>query len=164
MAVSSNSQDPQANPKSEEEVTPSNCDLPNPCTSSKATNKEDAKDSNNTNTIAQVEVENNDSNVSEVMQGANNNSTILQEHSDHSMSNSIQTNDVDLTTSPQNTVGLPCSENRTDLGSVIHSENDRNTSSHAPPALPPRPANLQLPQVNGVPHPPHAFNASHGKD
>ena len=156
MAVSPNTQDLPSNPKSEDENSTPSCDVSRSCTSNENNNEENK---NCSGAISQIEHDNNNLNVSTVVPTTN---AIRAEHSDHTNSTSLPTN-TDLVSSPQNTVGLPFSENRTEIGAIIHSEIDRNPSSHVPPALPPRPANLPLPQVNGLPHPPHAFSASQGE-
>ena len=149
MAVSPNNQELQPSPKSEEEDSAPSCDVSRSCTSNDNNNEENK---NCSGAISQIEHDNNNLNVSAVVPTTN---AIRSEHSDHTSSTSLPAI-TDLVSSPQNTVGLPFSEN-------THSEIDRNTFSHVPPALPPRPANLPLPQVNGLPHPPHAFSASQGK-
>ena len=107
----------------------------------------------------QAEIENDNLNVSTIMEVQ----TPNVEGNAGSANSSAVASDRNILTSPQNTIGLPCSENREDSGPATNSENEQIMSNHIPPALPPRPINLQSPQVNGLPHPPHGFNASQGK-
>ena len=151
MAVSPENPEIQTNFKSEEDETTA---------VSKCNNDEGRKD--NCDTIPSPDIDSSNQN-----QYANETLAIT-EASDHNQPNTISstpiTNEVDLATSPQNTVGLPCGESRSEAPFVANRENTRSTSVLAPPALPPRPANLQAPiVVNGLPHPPHAFNASQGR-
>ena len=159
MAVSPHNQVLQSNFKSEEGDSATNCNLSRPAESNATNTNEECKDTSNATPT--VEEENNNLNITGTVSTAN---SIHDVQSNHVNSTTL-IHDVDLASSPQNTVGLPCSENRTELSSTNQSVNDQNTSSyHVPPALPPRPANLQVPIiVNGLPHPPHAFNASQGK-
>ena len=155
MAVSPSNQDSGPTYKSEEEESGPTHDVSRLCTSSDDSNE---ATKNYSSAVSQIEHDSDNLNVSAVVPTTN---EIGADHSDHTGSTSLPSN-ADLVSSPQNTIGLPCSENSIDRGVVVPSETDRNTSIHVPPALPPRPANLPLPQVNGLPHPPHAFNASQG--
>ena len=159
MAVSPHNPVLQTNLKSEEGDSATNCNLLRPTESNANHNNEDCKDTSGaTPTVVE---ENNNLNITGTVSTVN---AIVDVQSEPVNSSQL-INEVDLASSPQNTVGLPCSVNRTELSSTNQSLNDQNTSScHLPPALPPRPANLQVPIiVNGLPHPPHAFNASQGK-
>ena len=113
-------------------------------------------------TIPSTDIESSDPNQHSSVSSSN--TIACDEHRSDPISPTPITNEVDLATSPQNTVGLPCGDNRNEVPIVATRERARGTSILAPPALPPRPANLQAPiVVNGLPHPPHAFNISQGK-
>ena len=113
-------------------------------------------------TIPSTDIESSDPNQHSSVSSSN--TIACDEHRSDPISPTPITNEVDLATSPQNTVGLPCGDNRNEVPIVATRERARGTSIFAPPALPPRPANLQAPiVVNGLPHPPHAFNISQGK-
>ena len=151
MAVSPQNQDVQHNSKPEEDgIT----------TASNINNNEGRKDLFDASPSSNIE----SSTITESTGASSTTPATSNEHQSDHMSSPPITNEVDLATSPQNTIGLPCGENRNEATIVTNNENTRSTSVHVPPALPPRPANLQTPiVVNGLPHPPHAFNVSQGR-
>lgn len=155
MAVSPNNQDIQSISKPEEDESIPNSNISRAYT---ASSQENTEEKEYTSALLQAENEDNDRHSSSI--SATNNTQNSTQPSDHTGSISLTTN-TDLISSPANTIGLPFSENGTDDG--VTSEILRNTTSRVPPALPPRPANLSLPQVNGLPHPPHAFSTTQGK-
>ena len=150
MAVGPQNQESQTNSKSEENGSTT---VPN------NNNNEGSKDP--CDPIPSADIDSN--NLNQPTSEHSSNSMACDEHQSDPTSSTPITNEVDLTTSPQNTVGLPCGDNGNEVPIVASHENIRSTSFLAPPALPPRPANLQTPiVVNGLPHPPHAFNISQG--
>ena len=154
MAISTNNQEKVTNHIADERGHPndSNNELPSNTTNDVSSNIAEDKE-------ASAETENENLNVSTIMEAPIPNA----EENASSANASAVASDRNVLTSPQNTIGLPCSENREDSGPATNSENEQIMSNHIPPALPPRPINLQSPQVNGLPHPPHGFNASQGK-
>ena len=154
MAISTNNQEKVTNHIADERGHPNddNHELPSNTTNNDSNYIAEDKD-------ASAETENDNLNISTIMEAPNPNV----EENASSANASAMASDRNILTSPQNTIGLPCSENREDSVPATNSENEQIMSNHIPPALPPRPINLQSPQVNGLPHPPHGFNASQGK-
>ena len=151
MAASPQNQEFQTNSKSEED------DATKPLNNNNNDGNKDPCE-----TILPTDIEPSDPNQHSSLSSSN--TITCDEHQSDPISPTPITNEVDLATSPPNTVGLPCGDNRNEVPIVASRESTRSTSILAPPALPPRPANLQAPiVVNGLPHPPHAFNHSQGK-
>ena len=154
MAISTNNQEKITNHIADERGQPndSNNELPLNTTNNDSNYIAEDKD-------AAAETENDNLNIATSMEAAN---PSVEENASCSNASEVASN-RNILTSPQNTIGLPCSENREELGPATNVENEQIMSNHVPPALPPRPINLQSPPVNGLPHPPHSFNASQGK-